>query len=136
MCKGLGSLYDLKGVDVDQSCFDESGVKVFGRLSNERQLCPKCNCNNVIFIGKLNRKFHLPPTGSKKATLEVSVKRHLCKSCSCSWWPKMPFASGKRRMTHSFVAHILDLMKMATIKDVADHLDITWDTVKELHKEA
>ena len=37
-------------------------------------------------------------------------------------------------MSKSFVNYVLDLLEFATIKDVANYLEITWDTVKDLHK--
>lgn len=47
----------------------------------------------------------------------------------------MPFTDGKRRMSRSFVNYALGLMKMGTINDVANHLGVGWDLVKDLHKE-
>jgi transposase len=43
---------------------------------------------------------------------------------------------GMKRMTRSFIQYALDLLKFGTIKDVADHIGVGWDAVKELHKEA
>ena len=40
------------------------------------------------------------------------------------------------RMTRRLVRYILDLCKMMTIKEIADHLGLDWKTVKEIHKEA
>jgi len=37
-------------------------------------------------------------------------------------------------MTHAFIDHVLDLLKMGTISDVANHLGVSWDTVKDIHK--
>lgn len=46
----------------------------------------------------------------------------------------MPFTDGKRRMSRSFVNYALELMKMGTIDDVALHLGVGWDLVKDIHK--
>jgi len=43
---------------------------------------------------------------------------------------------GMKRMTRSFIRYVLDLLKFGTIKGVANHVDLGWDAVKELHKEA
>jgi transposase len=43
---------------------------------------------------------------------------------------------GMKRMTRSFIRHILDLLSFGTIKDVAEHVGLGWDAVKELHQEA
>jgi hypothetical protein len=43
--------------------------------------------------------------------------------------------TGKRRMTRSLVNHIIELMRFGTIKTVASFLGISWDIVKDIHKE-
>ena len=36
-------------------------------------------------------------------------------------------------MSRSFIIYALDLLKFGTIKDVADHLGVGWDAIKEIH---
>lgn len=38
-------------------------------------------------------------------------------------------------MTRSFIRYVLSLLKFGTIKDVAKHVGLGWDTVKGLHSE-
>jgi transposase len=40
---------------------------------------------------------------------------------------------GRKRMSHSFISYALELLKFGTIKDVADHLGVGWDLIKEIH---
>ena len=40
------------------------------------------------------------------------------------------------RMTKCLVRYILDLCKVMTIQEIADHLGLDWKTVKEIHQEA
>lgn len=110
-------------------------IYVYARLKKERRPCPRCGNTHVNFRDRKQREFHLPPVGSKRATLRLDSRRNHCISCKHTWWPALSFARGKQRMTQSFVNHILDLMKMGTVKDVADHLGIGWDTVKTIHKD-
>ena len=135
MAQEVCDLYELDGVDIDNLCIEEDRVVVFGHLKNERLKCHKCGSDHVIFNGSSNREFRLPSTGSKKAVLVVQVHQNQCKNCDSAWWPQVPFADGKQRMSKSFVNYVLDLLEFATIKDVADYLEMTWDTVKDLHKD-
>jgi transposase len=43
---------------------------------------------------------------------------------------------GMKRMTRSFIRYALELLKFGTIKDVANHVGVGWDAIKEIHKEA
>lgn len=44
------------------------------------------------------------------------------------------FAHGKRTYTARLENLVMDLLDIATIKSVAEHLHLTWDTVKDIHK--
>jgi transposase len=39
-----------------------------------------------------------------------------------------------KRVTNRLAAYILDLCRYMTIKEIAEHLDLDWKTVKEIHK--
>jgi transposase len=134
MNEAMCTLYDLEGVEIENISVEEGKIEVFGRLQDERQECSTCGSNEVIFIGKSTRHFHLPPTGSKKAILSILHRRNQCKECKSTWWPQVPFADGKQRMTKTFVRYALELLQFGTIKDVAVHLGVSWDVIKDLHK--
>ncbi|HBR10108.1 TPA: ISL3 family transposase [Candidatus Acetothermia bacterium] len=40
------------------------------------------------------------------------------------------------RMTRRLARYILELCKMMTIREIADHLGLDWKTIKDIHKEA
>lgn len=42
--------------------------------------------------------------------------------------------TGNHRYTRSFALTVLDLLQFATIKAVANYLDVGWDMIKEIHK--
>jgi transposase len=42
---------------------------------------------------------------------------------------------GNKRYTRAFALTVLDLLKFATIKDVAGYLHVGWDLVKQIHKQ-
>ena len=45
---------------------------------------------------------------------------------------KIQFADPKKRYTRSFERYVLELSQYMTIQDVAQHLQVSWDTVKEI----
>jgi transposase len=47
---------------------------------------------------------------------------------------KLPLMNPYQRVTVRLGTYILDLCKYMTIKEVADHLELDWKTVKEIHK--
>src|SRR6266851_3388995 len=47
----------------------------------------------------------------------------------------VPFADPQNRHTHAFARYALDLSAHMTIQDVAQHLGVSWDTIKDLQKQ-
>jgi len=47
---------------------------------------------------------------------------------------RIGFASERRSYTRSFERYAVDLCRHMTIQDVAHHLGVSWDVVKDLHK--
>jgi transposase len=45
---------------------------------------------------------------------------------------KVSFADPKKRYTRAFERYVLELSRLMTIQDVAKHLDVSWDTVKDI----
>jgi transposase len=56
----------------------------------------------------------------------------LCFNCGLVRQVRIPFAEPKKHYTHSLERYVLDLSRHMTIQDVADHLLLSWDTVKEI----
>jgi len=112
----------------------KSCLNISARLADERQCCPHCNNPNTTFKQKKIRQFLLPPINSTKVVLSITVKKCRCKSCNKLWWPTMAFSEGKQRFTHAFELYAIGLLRYATVKDVADHLDVNWNVIKSIHK--
>ena len=77
----------------------------------------------------------MPPLGRKQALLHVTLHRFECKSCGNIWWPQLPFVKGTARYTRSFALRVLDMLRFATIKAVANYLHVSWNMVKGIHQE-
>jgi transposase len=60
------------------------------------------------------------------------VPRVLCHSCGKVRQVKIHFADPKKHYTRAFERYALELLRHLTIQDVADHLLVGWDTLKEI----
>ena len=128
--------YGISEVEHRSTKFEGGQVIIRAEMRRESIKCPRCKGFKGIFRGRKTRRLHLPPFGKKKCFLDLILHRVQCRSCNHLYWPTLPFMPGIKRMTRSFVRYALDLLQFGTIKDVASHVGLGWDAVKELHKEA
>jgi transposase len=77
----------------------------------------------------------MPPIGSKRVFVSLPVQRIECHRCGCVRQDRIDFADPKKRHTHAFRRYALDLCRHMTIQDVAQHLGVSWDTIKEMQKD-
>lgn len=129
----VSSIFDLSSLIEESTVVNEYQIITKATLEHEKT-CPKCGSCHLRRTTKNSRLLHLPPVGKKKCQLEVMVQKRHCINCNSKWWPQLPFAEGKERMTLSFKLYALDLLKFGTIQDVAKHLGVSWDVVKGIHK--
>lgn len=99
-----------------------------------KPLCPCCGDNNYSSKGIKLRKLRMAPLGLKAAFLHVEIHRLQCLTCLFAWWPPMPFVKPKKRITRSFERYVIELMRFATIKHVANFLGVSWGLIKNIHK--
>jgi transposase len=74
------------------------------------------------------------PIGSKRVFLDFEVQRLECRHCGKIRQEKLGFADPRFSYSHAFERYALDLSKHMTIQDVARHLGISWDVIKEIQK--
>ena len=96
--------------------------------------CPCCHYDKNSSKGVKTRKLRLAPLGNKMAFISVEIHRLKCLNCDSQWWPSLPFANSKKRVTLSFEAYVINLMKFCTIEHVAKFLGVSWGTIKNIHK--
>jgi transposase len=98
----------------------------------ERLRCSHCRSQDVWSQGTVERIFRTLPIGNHPTLLVLNVPRVLCFGCGKVRQVKIGFADPKKHYTRSLERYALDLSRHMTIKDVADHLQLAWDTVKEM----
>lgn len=62
------------------------------------------------------------------------MQRLGCDQCGKTRQAAIGFADPKRTYTHAFERYALELSRHTTIQDVADHLGVGWDLVKDIQK--
>lgn len=97
--------------------------------------CPTCKSRKIIYKGTKKKRLWLPKIGSKKCILEVEIPRPKCNECNSIRWLKLSFTEGKKRVTKAFAQFALELLQFGTVKHVASFLGVSWDTIKEIHKQ-
>lgn len=85
--------------------------------------------------GTVTREFKSLPMGDRPITLRMTVQRIRCNHCGCTIQEHIPFARAKCQYTKRLAVYIQSLCQYMTIKAVADHLGMSWNTVKEINKE-
>jgi len=111
------------------------GAAVFRLRQNDDTLCcGNCGGRNVMRQGVVVRRFRTLPIGRKPVWLELPVQRLWCASCNKTRQVKLSFADERRSYTRSLERYALDLSRHMTIQDVAQHLGVSWDVIKDIQK--
>jgi transposase len=72
--------------------------------------------------------------GRKVVWIEVDAQRVWCKACKIVRMADLGIAKPRVRYTKAFARYALELARLTTIQEAADHLRVSWDTIKELQK--
>ena len=64
----------------------------------------------------------------------LPIARVGCAACQTLRQVEIGFADRRRSYTKSFERYALDLLRHTTIQDVAEHLNVGWDLVKDIQK--
>ena len=113
----------------------EKGAIVFRITRDMHNLrCPECNCRSIKKRGTVLRRFRAVPIGSTAVFIELAIQRIECLRCRIVRQVKLGFANARRSYTRAFERYVLELCRHMTILDVAKHLKVGWDTVKDIFK--
>ena len=124
--------FGIVGYHYRSQQFHEGKVTFRIEQPRERLCCPQCGCQDVWVRGHEERTFRTVPIGPKPAFVTLDVARVWCPVCDCVRQVKIGFADPKKRYTRSFERYALELSRHMTIQDVAEHLQVGWDTIKDI----
>ncbi len=96
--------------------------------------CSACGSPQVQSRGRVERRFRALPIGSRATFVVLPIPRVECQACGAVRQVKIPFADPRRSYTSSFERYALELSRRMTIRDVALHLGVGWDVIKDIQK--
>ena len=127
---GLG----VRGYRYVGTKYEGGAVTVRIELPREALRCPGCGRAEVFRQGDKRRTWRHLPLGGKPVFLELAVPRVWCFRCQTNRQVRVTFADEKLRHTRAFERYAWDLSRSMTIRDVARHLGVSWDTIKDIQK--
>src|SRR3954471_8304429 len=111
------------------------GATIFTiRQEPETCRCSACGSPQVQSRGQVERRFRTVPIGRRATVVVLPIPRVECQACGVVRQVKVPFADPRRSYTNSFERYALELGRRMTIRDVAMHLGVGWDLIKEIQR--
>jgi transposase len=96
--------------------------------------CSACGSADVVSRGHVERRFRCLPIGLRPTSLVLPIPRVECRACGVVRQVDIRFADARRSYTRRFERYVLELSRRMTIRDVAAHLGVGWDLVKDIQK--
>jgi transposase len=113
----------------------QGGQTIFTiRQEPETCRCSGCGSARVHSRGRVERRFRTLSIGSRATFVALPIPRVECQDCGMVRQVKVPFADPRRSYTASFERYALELGRRMTIRDVARHLGVSWDVIKDIQK--
>jgi transposase len=126
--------FGIRGYDYVSTAYEEGQVVFTTRRRRHTYRCPVCGCRAVRPHGHQERTFRAVPIGGKPVLVVLAIPRVECPRCGVTRPVPLDFADPRRQYTRSFERYALELSRHMTIRDVAGHLQVGWDTIKEIQK--
>jgi transposase len=126
--------FGIRGYKYVRSLYTQSTITFGIRYDRFSLRCPECKARDLILHGTTNRKFRSLPIGSRPVFIACPIPRVECLSCGVIRQVKVSFAGQRRSYTHAFKRYVLEISQYMTISDVAGHLKVGWDLIKDIQK--
>jgi transposase len=126
--------FGIRGYDYGRT--DYRGGQVIFTIAQDPAdcRCSACGSREVISRGHAERRFRSLPIGSRPTAVVLPIPRVECHACGAVRQVDVPFADPRRSYTRAFERYALELSRSMTIKDVAHHLDVGGDLIKDIQK--
>jgi transposase len=126
--------FGIRGYRYVRTDFLEGEVMFTIEQDRDTLRCSACGSARVTRHGGETRLFRSLPIGKRNTQVLLQIARVECHACQLTRQVPIDFAEPRRRYTHAFERYVLDLSRHMTIKDVADHLDVGWDMIKDIQQ--
>jgi len=124
--------FGIRGYEYRSQHFAENCTYFCIDQSRERLRCAECGSAAVWVHGRTERIFRTLPIGRQPSSIVFNVPRLCCLQCDTVRQAKIGFADPRKHYTRSFARYALELSRLMTIQDVANHLQVSWDTIKDI----
>lgn len=130
-------MYGIKDMHYRSTKYQGKSAIITLEPKERLHCCPKCGSKDLVKNGTRTRKFLGLPIGGKQTVFMCKLQRYKCKAEGCDFdrQQDISFAHGSKTYIKRVVPYVVDLLKIGTIKDVSNQLGMSWDTVKDIHKE-
>ena len=126
---------ELKGVKYLRTKYASGKTIYYGAISASYIKCSNCHSYSVVRSGGVLRTFKLLPTGNIYNLLQVFIPRVVCKKCGIIRQVTVPFSEVRKSYTRALARYVLCLCQLLPLRYVAELCGLSWDTVKQIHKE-
>src|SRR4051812_23948963 len=126
--------FGIRGYHYTRTGYQDGQTIFTTRQGPETCRCSACGSPEVQSRGQVQRRFRTVPIGSRATFVVLPIPRVECQVCGVVRQVKVPFADPRRSYTKAFERYALELGRRMTIRDVAVHLDVSWDLIKDLQK--
>src|SRR3954447_6923543 len=126
--------FGIRGYKYVRTDYPDGQVIFTIRQESKTCRCPACGSTRVQSRGHVERRFRSLPIGSRTTAVVLPIPRVECQACGVVRQVEIPFADPRRSYTKSFERYALELSRRMTIRDVAIHLNVSWDTIKDIQK--
>jgi len=126
--------FGIRGYHYTRTDYRDGATIFTIRQEPETCRCSACGSPQVQSRGQVERRFRTMPIGSRATFVALPIPRVECRACGVVRQVKVPFADPRRSYTRSFERYALELGRRMTIRDVAVHLDVSWDVIKDFQK--
>jgi len=126
--------FGIRGYEYVRTGYRGGEVEFTIRQDPTTLRCPVCGSRDVTRRGEIWRYFRTLPIGRKPVWIAFPIQRVECLICDLIRQVRVGFAKPKRSYTKGFERYALDLSRHMTIQDVALHLGVSWDVIKEIQK--
>src|SRR3954467_9012809 len=126
--------FGVRGYDYTRTRHEGGAVISSIRQETATCRCSSCGSARVIHRGQVTRRFRSLPIGARATFVDLPIPRLECHDCGVVRQGGVPLAAPRRSYTRSFERYALELGRRMTIRDVAVHLGVGWDLIKDIQK--
>jgi len=126
--------FGIRGYEYVRSYYEGGGIILKIRQQRNELRCSCCGSRDVIRRGQVERLFKCLPIGLKPVSILLAIQRVCCLTCGVVRQVKITLADQRRSYTRGFERYALELLRHMTIQDVANHLGVSWDVIKDIEK--